>query len=261
VIVGALLVRRWCAVVGFAAAVSLPGWAQADDILVFAPASLGPAVEAAARGFADETGHQVTVSAAGSSVLARQILQGAPADIFISADEAWMDAVSEAGRVSPESRVTLVGNALVLIAHGRADGAPIDHAEPGALTARLGGQRVAVALTEAVPAGRYARAALTSLGAWEALRPGLVEADNVRGALALVATGAAPYGIVYATDARAEPRVTVIARFAPDTHPPIVYPAALVGDPSQVARDFLTYLQGPAAQGVFAELGFVPAGG
>jgi len=237
--------------------------AAADRLTVFAAASLADAMAEIAARFEAGTGHDVVVSAAGSSALARQIQRGAPADVFVSANPGWMDLLEEEGRILPQTRIDLLRNRLVLIAHGEAAGQAAARAEIGPefdLTGRLGEGRLAMALVEAVPAGIYGKAALTSLGLWETVAPQVAQTDNVRAALALVATGEAPLGIVYATDAAAEDDVSVVGTFPEDAHPPIVYPAAAVSD-SAAARAFLDWLTGPAARAVFEGHGFSMAQG
>lgn len=231
--------------------------AQPDAVTVFAAASLGSAMREAGRAFEAETGVPVTVSAAGSSVLARQIENGAPATLFVSANSDWMDYLEAAGLVVPGSRRILLSNRLVLI--GRAEADPVDLSDPGVLPARLGDGRLAMALVAAVPAGIYGKATLEHLGMWPALSGQVAQADNVRAALALVASGEAPFGIVYATDALAETRVRVVAEFPADSHPPILYPAALVaGQATDDAARFLDYLSGPQVRAVFRRHGFAP---
>lgn len=235
---------------------------RAETVTVFAAASLGDALAAVAEPWETETGHEVVVSAAASSAVARQIAAGAPADIVISANPQWMDWLEGEGRIEPGTRRDLLANRLVLI--GGAGAEPVAEGAPLApqILDRLGMGRLAVALTEAVPAGIYARAALEAMGAWDALRPRLAEADNVRAALALVATGAAPLGIVYATDAKAEPRVAVLLVFAEETHPPIRYPAARVAGRGGAAADaFLAYLGTSEARAIFERAGFAPLPG
>ncbi|SHI30903.1 molybdate ABC transporter substrate-binding protein [Wenxinia saemankumensis] len=216
------------------------------EITVFAAASLGGVLDEVAAEYTAGTGEAVAISYAGSSLLARQIEAGAPADVFVSANPDWMDVLEEAGLVA--ARTELLGNALVLV--GPAGAPALEIAD---LPAELGDGRLAVALTEAVPAGIYGRAALTSLGLWDALSGRLAETDNVRAALALVATGAAPYGIVYATDAALEPRVAILDRFPPESHAPITYPAAAL---TQAGAPFLAWLRGEAAGARFAAAGF-----
>ena len=224
----------------------LPFPALAETVTVFAAASLGPAMEEVAAGFEEETGHEVRLVLAGSSVLARQIATGAPADLFISASVDWADTVEAVARMN------LARNTLVLIA---AEGAPAVAASD--LPGLLGEARLAVALTDSVPAGQYARAALESLGLWEALAPRLAEADNVRAALSFVALGVAPYGIVYGSDARSEPRVRVLETFPEASHPPIVYPAMLLSE-APAARALFDHLQGDGALAALATHGFLP---
>jgi len=234
--------------------------ARADTVTVFAAASLKTALEEAAdlhRGGSDTT---VTLAFAGSSALARQIEHGAPADIFISANPDWMDRLEARGLIDPASRFDLFGNRLVLIAHG-ADAAPVEIGPALPLAEMLGEARLAMALVDAVPAGIYGKAALTSYGLWDDVATRVAQADNVRAALALVATGATPLGIVYRTDASVEPRVTVVGTFPEDSHPPIVYPVAAVGtDPSGGAVAFLAFLRQPETTAVFARHGFAILG-
>ena len=230
--------------------------AATDDITVFAAASLKTAMDTIAADWTAATGHTAAVSLGGSSELARQIQQGAPADVFVSANPEWMDLLEADGLVVSGSRFDLLGNRLVLIAHDR-DAAPVDIAPGFDLAGLLGEDRLAMAMVDAVPAGIYGKAALTSLGVWDAVALHVAQASNVRAALAYVAAGEAPFGIVYATDAVAEHRVSVVGTFPETSHPPIVYPAAAVttGD-SSLAADFLTYLRGEAARDVFLKQGF-----
>lgn len=235
-----------------------PAVVAADELVIFAAASLKNAMDEIAAGFAEQTGHTAVVSLAGSSALARQIEQGAPADIFISASPDWMDKLEVDGLIADGTRFDLVGNSLVLIAHGT-DAAPVEVGLGMDLAAMLGSGRLAMALVDAVPAGVYGKAALTSLGLWDGLAPKVAQADNVRAALALVAMGEAPLGIVYASDALAEDGVTVVGTFPPESHPPIVYPAAIVADSDNAAASaaFLDYLRGAAAREAFERQGFV----
>lgn len=230
--------------------------ASADRLTVFAAASLKEALGAVAKGFRDDTGHEVVLSLAGSSALARQIAQGAPADVFLSANTGWMDQLEHEGRIVEGSRVDLLGNSLVLVAHDP-EAAPVDLSPALDLPALLDGGKLAMALVDAVPVGIYGKAALQALYLWDAVAPQVAQADNARAALALVAQGAAPFGIVYATDAMAEPRVTVAATFPADSHPPITYPAAIVeGHDTDATRTFMEWLQGPSARADFAAHGF-----
>lgn len=233
----------------------LPAAALADQVTVFAAASMKNAMEEVSGKFNEATGHDLAVSLAGSSALARQIQQGAPADLFISANPGWMDTLEEDGLIEQETRFDLLGNAIVLIAHGDAEnveiGAELD------LAGMLGENRLAMAMIDSVPAGIYGKAAMESLGLWDAVAPKVAQTDNVRAALALVATGEAPLGIVYATDAAATDKVSVIATFPADSHPPIVYPAAAVaGHDNPAAIELLEFLHSPAARAAFEAQGF-----
>lgn len=254
------MIHRRLTALALGALVLSGGPSAAETVTVFAAASMTNALAEIEDRFEAETGHDLTVSLAGSSALARQIQQGAPADVFISANIAWMDTLEEEGLIAPDTRFDLLGNAIVLIAHGQ-EAAPVEVGPDLDLAAMLDGGRLAMALVEAVPAGIYGKAALTSLGLWEAVAPSVAQADNVRAALALVAVGEAPLGIVYATDAVAEDDVTVIGAFPPDSHPPIVYPAAAVaGRDGPAVHAFLDWLRGPAARAAFERHGFtVPA--
>lgn len=237
-------------------AFSAPSVARAEGVTVFAAASLKEALDAVAADWQAKGGGTVTVSYGGSNALARQIIEGAPADIFLSASTQWMDAVADAGLVAGGGRRDLLGNRLVLVAHDP-QAAPLDPGPGADLAARLGGGKLAMALVDAVPAGQYGKAALQALGLWDSVAPAVVEAENVRGALLLVATGEAPYGIVYATDARAEPQVKVVGTFPDDSHPPIVYPEALLKDAAgPAARSFHAALAGADAAAIFRAHGF-----
>ena len=234
----------------------------ADPVVVFAAASLKNALDDAAAGWTKDTGKTTRISYAGSNALAKQIEAGAPADLFVSADQAWMDYAEKSGSLKPGSRVDLLRNALVLIASGpKTPGSDPQIAlapDLGTTLSRiLGGGKLAMATIDAVPAGKYGKAALEKLGAWDSVKGQVAQAENVRAALLLVARGEAPLGIVYATDAAADPSVHVIATFPSDSHPPIVYPAALLKDSANPdAAALLTYLRGPAARGYFEHQGF-----
>jgi molybdate transport system substrate-binding protein len=230
---------------------------QSRPVVVFAAASLQTALNAVAEHWRRETGKRVTFSYAASSALARQLEQGAPADVFASADLEWMDYVQQRNLVVAESRRTLLRNTLVLIEP--AEGPPSDLViAPGfPLAQAIGDSRLATGQVDSVPAGRYARQALTSLGVWDAVAPRIAGADNVRAALTLVARGEARFGIVYATDARTEPRVRVVGTFPEGSHAPVAYPFA-VTDASRHpdAATFLDYLRAPAAVRIFEAQGF-----
>lgn len=233
-----------------------PLGAGAADVTVFAAASMKTALDEIAVRYAEETGNRLVASLAASSALARQIQQGAPADVFVSASTDWMDALEKDGLIDPASRFDLLGNRIVLVAHGA--GAPQVTVAPGMdLAGMLGDGRLSMAMVDSVPAGVYGKAALVSLGVWDAVAPKVAQADNVRAALALVSTGEAPFGIVYATDAAADPGVSVVATFPADTHPPIVYPAArITASQNPLAEELLAYLRGPAARAAFERQGF-----
>jgi molybdate transport system substrate-binding protein len=232
-------------------ALALPSMAKAQDLLVFAAASLKTALDEISAG------QKVKISYAASSALARQIEAGAPADLFISADLDWMDYVDQRKLVRPDTRGTLLSNRIVLIAP--ADSKASVKIEPGfALAALLGKDgRLAMADVNAVPAGKYGKAALEALNVWPNVSGRLAQAENVRATLLLVARGEAPVGIVYATDAAVEKNVRVLDTFPAGTHPPILYPAAqLRGSNHPQATAWLGTLRSPAATAVFEKNGF-----
>lgn len=237
---------------------AIAGGARAP-LTVFAAASLKESMDEAARAYRDATGTPVRVSHAASPALARQIEQGAPADVVLLADRAWMAHLDARRLLRSGTRRDLLGNALVLVAPRGAALPAVDFARPATVPAALGTGRLALALTASVPAGRYARAALESLELWAPLRPRVVEAADVRAALMLVARGEARMGVVYRSDARAEPRVRVLATFPASNHPPVVYPVAVVASsrhPS--AAHFADWLGSAGAQAIFRRRGFVP---
>jgi molybdate transport system substrate-binding protein len=226
-------------------------------LLVFAAASLSDVLEEVDRAFTAATGVRVAASYAASSVLAKQIEAGAPADVFFSADLAWVDYLEKRGLIQPGSRRDVLMNALVLIAP--ADSPLRLKIAPGLDLARaLGGGRLAIADPDSVPAGEYARAALTRLGAWSRLSDRIVRGENVRAALAYVARGEAPLGIVYRTDALAEKRVRIVDVFPENTHPPVTYPIALTVRASPQAERFVQFVTSEAAKPIFRKYGFQP---
>lgn len=235
----------------------LPGTAAlAEEVVVFAAASLKTALDQVAADFQTATGHRVTISYGGSNLLAKQIIQGAPADIFLSAAVNWMDAVEHAGLIAQGSRKDLLGNTLVLVAHGK-DAARVEIGPGFDLAGLLGDGRLAMALVDAVPVGQYGKAALQSLGVWDTVAPMVAQSDNARAALALVSAGEAPFGIVYATDALADDTVTVVGSFPADSYPAIVYPAALLTGAEDAAdREFLAVLSVLASDARFMQQGF-----
>lgn len=226
------------------------------DVTVFAAASLKTALDEIASDYSEATGTKVVVSYGGSSALAKQIAEGAPADIFLSASKQWMDDLEGKGLIKPDSRKDLLGNTLILV--GAAGAAPATVDASLDLAGLLAGGKLSMALVESVPAGQYGKEALERLGLWAAVEPSVVQSENVRAALDLVALGEAPLGIVYASDAIAEPKVSVVGTFPTDSHKPIVYPGALTTGASDEAGAFLDHLSLPGATAVFTANGFLP---
>ncbi len=248
--------RTAIALIGCLLAVLQATSIHAATITVFAAASLKEAMDAQARAFEAKSGDKVVVSYAGSNVLAKQIEAGAPAEVFISADLEWMDYVGQRNLLTPDSRVTLLRNTLVLIAPA-ASRVDLKINPAFGLAAALGSDRLAIANPDSVPAGKYARSALEVLGVWTSVQSRLARTENVRAALALVSRGEAPFGIVYATDAKADPGVRVVDTFPSSTHPPIVYPAALIGaSPTPAAKALLEFLRSPSAAETWRRFGF-----
>jgi molybdate transport system substrate-binding protein len=256
----------------FAAAVALaaltaaaPAQAQHDkaqldkapaSILVFAAASMKNALDAADAAFSKQTGVAVVASYDASSALIKQIEQGAPADVYMSADQKWMDYGLEKKLIDAGTRVNLLGNKLVLIAAKDSLLGDVTIG-PGLDLGKLaGGGRIATGDVRAVPVGIYAKSALQKLGLWDAAEPKLAMVGNVRAALVLVARGEAPLGIVYATDAKVEPAVKIIGTFADDSHEPIVYPAAATVGAKSAATSYLAFLRSAAARSIFERYGF-----
>lgn len=231
----------------------------ADKVTVFAAASLTNAMQDIAAQYQKEKGVQVVSSFASSSTLARQIEQGAPADLFISADQQWMDYSISKQQIVENTRYTLLGNELVLVA---AKASKIDNVEiddKTQWTKLLGDSRLAVGDPDHVPAGIYAKEALQKLGAWSTLEPKLARASDVRGALALVEREEAPLGIVYGSDAIASKKVKVVGTFPASSHKPVEYPMAIVKDHEKPeVRAFYDYLKTPAASAIFKQYGFAP---
>lgn len=225
-------------------------------LLVFAAASLTDALGEVGRGFEAAGGPPVKFSFAASSTLARQIEAGADAGLFASADGEWMDYLQSRQLIRPETRHDVLGNRLVLVAPADSR-VELKIAPRFALAAALGRGRLATGDPDSVPVGRYARAALRTLGVWDAVADRLVRADSVRTALAFVARGDAPLGIVYATDAQVEPRVRVIDTFPSDSHPKIVYPFAVTARGGSGAAKFLDYVRSTAAAAIFRRHGFI----
>lgn len=253
----AVLAPLWCAVL------AVP--ASGSELLVFAAASLKTAFDQIGAEFEEQTGQEVTFAYAGTATLARQIEQGAPADLIASAHPVWIDYLTERDLVAAERTVDFASNRLVLIApaemhSGNTPPADLDLGDaPGFLALAEGTERIATALASAIPAGIYAREAMESLGIWDDLSPRLAQADSVRSALQFVARSETPLGIVYASDAHSEPRVRVLSIIDPELHTPIRYTLALVGvrgEEAGAAQAFSDFVLGEAAGEVLAESGF-----
>src|SRR5215468_8831971 len=244
--------RRVFLTLFFGLALATAGHAQAKDLLVFAAASLKNAAEDIGKAYEASGGGKVTYSFAASSDLAKQIENGAPAAIFISADTKWMDYLADKKLIVGDSRRNLLGNRLVLIAPSDsklAEGAP--------LAQSLGDGKLAMADPDSVPAGRYGKASLDKLNLWSSVESSVVRAKDVRATLAFVERGEAAAGIVYATDAMVSKKVRIVDEFPESSHPKIVYPIALIaGKDDAAARAFYDYLNGPKARGVFLDYGF-----
>ena len=233
-----------------------PASAQDKTITVFAAASLKNALDDVDTAFTKQSGIKVVVSFGASSALAKQIEQGAPADVFVSADLQWMDYGVQKKVIKEDTRINLLGNKLVLIA---AKDAKIDNVtiEPGFDLAKLAGDgRVATGDVRAVPVGLYAKAALERLGAWAAVEPKMAMTENVRLALSLVARGEASLGIVYETDAKVEPNVKIVGVFSDNTHDPIIYPVAATVNAQPGTIQYLAFLRSAAAKSIFEGYGF-----
>jgi len=259
----------FCCAAALTLSLGLAGLAVAAEVTVFAAASLKDALDDWIKIYTTQVadvpaGTRVRVSYAGSNALARQIEQGAPAQVFISADQEWMDYLAARKMIVAGSRRDLVRTDLVLVAPIASKVSVNLTTDSGrnvatAMLAALGDGRLAVANPDAVPAGKYAKAALTKLGAWSAVESKLARTENVRAALAFAARGEVPLAIVYRTDALAEPRVRIVATFPATTHAPIVYSAAIVtGQISPEAQRFLRYLSSDASNATWVRHGFVP---
>jgi len=236
-------------------ALSMTVPAAAEEVVVFAAASLKNALDDVAADFQAATGATVTISYAGSNALAKQILEGAPADVFLSAAVNWMDEVEKDGLVV--NRRDLLGNRLVLIASGK-DAPPVAITPGFDLAGMLGDGKLSMAMVDAVPAGQYGKASLEALGIWDRVEGSVAQSENIRAALALVSTGEASFGIVYATDAAADDNVTVVGTFPEDSHDPIIYPAALLRGATDAAdRAFYDALTSAAAAARFKAHGFL----
>jgi molybdate transport system substrate-binding protein len=259
-----MFVRLLATLTAIAAIAGAPQMVAAQDVnlTIFAAASLKNALDDTNTAFSKTTGVKVVASYAASSALAKQIEQGAPADVFISADLQWMDYAAAHNLIKPDTRVNLLGNKLVLIAPKDSKLDKVDIAKGldglGFDIAKLAGPgRIAVADVKAVPAGLYAKAALVQLGAWAAAEPKLAMAENVRATLAFVARGETEIGIVYETDAKVEPNVKIVGVFPENSHPPVIYPvAATAASTSPAAAKYLNFLRSGAAKAIFERYGF-----
>ena len=244
-----------CFTVLFGSAAS-PATAQDKSLTVFAAASMKNALDDVDTAYTAKTGVKMVASYAASSALAKQIEQGAPADIFVSADADWMDYATAKKNINEPTRVNLLGNSIVLIAprDSKIDTVTIG---PGFDLAKLAGDgKIATGDVKAVPVGKYAKAALEKLGAWQAAEPKFAMADSVRAALTLVARGEAALGIVYSTDAKVEPGVKIVGTFPTDSHPPIIYPVAATTTAKPEATEYLAFLRSSAAKTIFEKYGF-----
>jgi len=238
------------------AAIPSPAAAQDKSLTIFAAASMKNALDEIHAAYPAKTRVKINVSFAASSALAKQIEQGAPADVFISADTDWMDYATSKKTINESSRVNLLGNSIVLIAprDSKVDNANIG---PGFDLAKLADDgRIATGDVKSVPVGKYAKAALEKLGAWQAAEPKFAMAESVRAALTLVARGEAALGIVYSTDAKVEPGVKIVGTFPADSHPAIIYPVAATTTAKGETSDYLTFLRSTAAKTILEKHGF-----
>ena len=242
-------------VFAFAVLLASPVAAQ-ETLTVFAAASMKNALDDINAAFTKATNIKVMASYAASSALAKQLENGAPADVFASADLKWMDYVAEKKAIKPKTRVDLLGNKLVLIAGKDSKLGNVQIGQGFDIAKLAGDGRIAVADTKAVPAGLYAKAALEKLGAWQAAEPKLAQAENVRATLAYVARGETPIGIVYETDARVEPNVKIIGVFPEGSHRPVTYPVAATANAKADTAKYLNFLRTNAAKAVFEKYGF-----
>ena len=230
--------------------------ADNSKLVVFAAASLKTALDDINTQWFGRTGKRATISYAASSALAKQIEQGAPADIFVSADLAWMDYLEQRKLIRVETRSNLVGNRLVLVAP-KGSGLRLNVEAGLPLRSLLGSGRLAMANTDAVPAGKYGKAALLSLGLWDQVKDRIAQAENVRAALVLVSRGEVPLGIVYQSDAVSDPGVELVGTFPSSTHPAIIYPVAITANStSPAAVDFLEELKSARSRASFEKQGF-----
>lgn len=245
-------VKLWVAAI---MALGLGGPLRSEEITVFAASSLKTALDQVAADWQVATGHSAAISYDGSAKLAKQIEQGAPADVFVSAAQEWMDVLVASGLIRPETRRNILGNRLVLV--GQTGAQPVAIGPSLDLAALLDGGLLAMGMTNSVPAGQYGYEALVSLGLWDSVAGRVVETENVRAAVKLVALGEARAGIVFASDAVAETGIAVLGTFPEASHAPITYPAAVTKGAGAAAQDFVAYLSSPEARARFRAQGFL----
>ena len=251
-----VILTVFCLLAPLAPAIAQLRSAQSRDVVILAAASLKNALDEASAAWSKETGKATKISYAASPALAKQIEAGIPADLFISADISWVDYVAERKLIKPASRFDFLGNEIVLIA-GKESKIDLTIAKDFPLRAALGDGRLAMANIDAVPAGKYGKASLESLGVWASVADRVAQAENVRMALTLVSRGEAPLGIVYRTDAVADPNVRIVGAFPTTSHPPIIYPVALLATSTNPdAEAFVAYLKSPAVRPFFEKQGF-----
>jgi molybdate transport system substrate-binding protein len=233
-----------------------PALAQDKTLTVFAAASMKNALDEIDAAYTAKTGVKIVASYAASSALAKQIEQGAPADIFASADTDWMDYAASKKSINEPTRVNLLGNTIVLIApkDSRVDNVTIGQGFD--LSKLAGDGKIATGDVKAVPVGKYAKASLEKLGAWSAAEPKFAMAESVRAALTLVSRGEAALGIVYSTDAKVDPGVKIVGIFPADSHPAIIYPVAATTTAKPEAANYLAFLRSTAAKTIFDKYGF-----
>lgn len=233
-----------------------PVAAEDKTITVFAAASMKNALDEVDAAYTAKTGVKIIASYAASSVLARQIEQGAPADVFVSADTDWMDYATSKKTINEPTRVNLLGNSIVLIAPKDSEINNVTIAQGFDLAKLAGDGRIATGDVKSVPVGKYAKAALEKLGAWTAAEPKFAMAESVRAALTLVARGEANLGIVYSTDAKVEPGVKIVGTFPESSHPAIIYPVAATTNAKPGTNDYLAFLRTSAAKTILEKYGF-----
>jgi molybdate transport system substrate-binding protein len=256
IVLAAALVSAPLATPAFAQDAKPAAATSAKTLTAFAAASMKNALDDVNNAYAAKSGNKITASYAASSALAKQLEQGAPADVFISADTAWMDYAIQKKSVNAATRIDLLGNSIVLIAPKDSKITHVDIKQGFDLAKLAGDGRITTGDVKAVPVGKYAKAALEKLGAWQAVEPKMAMAENVRAALALVSRGEAVLGIVYSTDAKVDPGVKIVGTFPADSHPPIIYPVAATSTAKDGTSDYLSFLKSSAAKATFEKYGF-----